>query len=134
MPLRRQLGQAARWDAPPVDVSYAVIAEFASDAVPPEQQVAVTDLLRRNEVVQVVWAKHAKPQRRPARPNSVLVATVLLNHTATDGDADEVSRTLRGLGLVSDVRVERPAPPQEPVPDIGVTSPAVPRRRDPAAG
>ena len=117
-----------------MDVSYAVIAEFAGDVVPTEQQVAVTDLLRRNEVVQVVWAKHAKPQRRPARAHSVLVATVLLNHTATDRDADEVSRTLSGLGLVSDVRVERPGPPQEPVPAIGVASPAVPRRPDPAAG
>jgi hypothetical protein len=114
-----------------VDVSYAVIAEFEGDRVPIEQQVAVTDLLRRNEVVQVVWAKHAKPQRRPGRPHSVLVAMVLLNHTATDRDADEVRRTLSGLGLV---RVERPGPPQEPVPAFGVTLPTVPRGPDPAGG
>ena len=117
-----------------MDVSYAVTAEFAGDQVPVDQQVAVTGLLRRNEVVQVVWAKHAKPQRRPARADRVLVATVLLNHTATNRDADEVSRTLSALGLVNDVRVERPGPPQEPVPAVGVTPPALPRRAGPAGG
>lgn len=117
-----------------MDASYAVVAEFAADHVPTDQQIAVTDLLRRNEVVQVIWAKHAKPQPRPARAHPALVATVLLNHTATDRDADEVRRTLSGLGLVSHVRVERPGPPPKPVPAVGVTSPPVPQRPDPAGG
>lgn len=134
MPLRRQLGQAVGWDAAPVDVSYAVVAEFEADQVPTDQQVAVTDLLRRNEVVQVIWAKHGKPQPRPAQARLVLVATVLLNHTATDRDADEVRRALGGLGLVSEVRVERPGPPQNPVPAVGVTPPAVPHRPHSAGG
>ena len=117
-----------------MDVSYAVVAEFDADQVPTDQQVAVTDLLRRNEVVQVVWAKRAKPPPRSARARLVLVATVLLNHTATDRDADEVRRALGGLGLVSDVRVERPGPPRKPVPAVGVTAPAVPHRPDSAGG
>ena len=113
-----------------MDVSYAVVAEFEGDRVPDDQQVAVTALLRRDEVVQVVWAKSAKPQRRPARPQPILVAMVLLNHTATDRDADEVSRTLSGLGLVSDVRIERPSRSSAgAVAAVGVTPPGAPPTR-----
>lgn len=85
-----------RWNAAPVDVSYAVVAGFDVDDVPTDQQIAVNDLLRRDEVAQVVWAKRAEPRPRPARPRQVLVAMVLLNHTATEDTAGEVYRLLKG--------------------------------------
>src|SRR4051812_11249547 len=82
--IRRRSPRVRRWDAAPVDVSYAVVAEFDRDDVPTDQQIAVNDLLRREEVVQVAWATRAEPRPRPARPGQVLVAMVLLNHTATE--------------------------------------------------
>ena len=117
-----------------MDVSYAVVAEFADDHVPSEDQVAVTELLRRAEVVQVAWVKRAKPQRRPARPREVLVVMVLLDHTATDQDAREVSRFLGGLRLVSEVRVETPGSPPRPVAAVGMATPTAVRGPDPTAG
>jgi hypothetical protein len=117
-----------------VDVSYAVVAELAGDHVPSHEQAAVVDLLRRAEVVQVAWAKRAKPQRRPARHREVLVAMVLLDHTATEQDAREVARILGASSLVSEVSIETPGSPPGPVAAVGVAEPTASRRPDPAAG
>jgi hypothetical protein len=110
-----------------VDVSYAVVAEFADDDVPTDQQLVVNNLLSRDEVVQVIWAKRSLPQPRPSRPRRVLVAMALLNHSATESVAREVSQLLEALELVQEVRVERPGPPQSPVRGIAVAPPTATR-------
>ena len=116
-----------------MDVSYAVVAEFDGDDVPTDQQIAVNDLLRRDEVVQVAWAKRAEPRPRPARRRQVLVAMVLLNHTATENAAGEVARVLKALNLVAEVRVERPGTSQRPVAVVAVVPRDTSRPPDPAA-
>lgn len=110
-----------------MDVSYAVVAEFDADDVPADQQTVVNNLLSRDEVVQVAWAKRSLPQPRPGRPRQVLVAMVLLNHTATEGAAREVFDVLDALKLVREVRVERPDSSQRPVSGRAVAPPTTTR-------